>query len=85
VPTISETVSPDFEVNEWHGVLAPAGTPKDVVAVLNKEVNRALSVPEVTERLSTLGAERTGGPPERMGAFVGAEFARWKKVLKPVE
>src|SRR5262245_4757747 len=61
VPTISETVSPDFEVNEWHGVLAPAGTRKDVVAALNKEVNRALSVPEVRERLSTLGAEWTGG------------------------
>ena len=85
VPTISETVLPDFEVNEWHGVLAPAGTPKDIVALLNKELNRALAVPEVKERLSGLGAEPTGGPPERMVAFVRAEFARWKKVLKPVE
>jgi tripartite-type tricarboxylate transporter receptor subunit TctC len=84
VPTISETVLPDFEVNEWHGVLAPAGTPKEVVVMLNKEINRALAIPEVRERLSGLGAEPTGGTPEKMAAFVRAEFARWKKVLKPV-
>jgi tripartite-type tricarboxylate transporter receptor subunit TctC len=85
VPTISETVLPDFEVNEWHGVLAPAGTPREIVATLNKELNRALAITEVKERLSALGAEPTGGPPEKMAAFVRAEFARWKKVLKPVE
>jgi tripartite-type tricarboxylate transporter receptor subunit TctC len=85
VPTISETVLPDFEVNEWHGVLAPAGTPKEIVARLSREINRALAIPDVRERLSGLGAEPTGGPPEKMAAFVRAEFARWKKVLKPVE
>jgi tripartite-type tricarboxylate transporter receptor subunit TctC len=84
VPTISETVLPDFEVNEWHGVLAPAGTSKEIVAMLNKEINRALTIPEVRERLSGLGAEPTGGPPEKMAAFVRTEAARWKKVLKPV-
>ena len=85
LPAISETVQPGIEVNEWHGVFAPAGTPKDVVVVINREVNRALGVVEVKERLAALGAEPTGGPPERLDAFVRAESARWKKVLKPVE
>ena len=85
VPTIAESVLPGFEVNEWHGVLAPAGTPKEIVATLNREINRALSVPEVRERLSGLGADATGGGPEAMTAFVRTEAARWRKVLKPVE
>jgi len=85
VPTLAETVLPGFEVNEWHGVLAPAGTPRDVVAALNREINRALAVPEVRERLATLGAEPTGGTPEQMAAFVRTEAERWRKVLKPIE
>jgi tripartite-type tricarboxylate transporter receptor subunit TctC len=85
VPTIAEEVLPGFEVNEWHGVLAPAGIPKETVATLNREINRALGVAEVRERLSALGADATGGPPEAMTAFVKAEAARWRKVLKPIE
>ncbi|MBM3358052.1 MAG: tripartite tricarboxylate transporter substrate binding protein [Betaproteobacteria bacterium] len=85
VPTIAESVLPGFEVNEWHGVLAPAGTPKAVIAALNREINAALMVPAVRERLSSLGAEATGGTPETMAGFVKTEIERWKKVLKPVD
>ena len=85
VPTLAETVLPGFEVNEWHGVLAPAGTPREVIAILNREINRALSDPEVRNRLANLGAEPTGGTPQEMAAFVKAEAGRWRKVLKPVE
>jgi tripartite-type tricarboxylate transporter receptor subunit TctC len=85
VPTIAESVLPGFEVNEWHGVLAPASTPKEIVATLNREINRALMVPAVRERLSSLGAEPTGGTPEKMAGFMRTEIERWKKVLKPVD
>ena len=84
-PTLAETVAPGFAVNEWHGMLAPRGTPKHVVQLLNKELNAALTIPEVKERLGNLGAETNPGTPERMTEFVKAESERWKKVLKPVD
>lgn len=85
VPTIAESVLPGFEVNEWHGVLAPAGTPKEIITRINREINRALEAPAVRERLSSLGAVPTGGTPEQMAAFIKDEVERWKKVLKPID
>jgi len=85
VPTLAETVLPGFAVNEWHGVLAPAGTPAQIISVLNREINRALADPEVRNRLSSLGAEITGGTPQQMSEFVKTEAERWRRVLKPVE
>lgn len=84
-PTIAETVLPGFAVNEWHGVLAPIGTHKEIVLTLNREINRVLTIPEVRERLASLGAEPTGSTPEQMADFVRAEIERWKKVLKPID
>jgi tripartite-type tricarboxylate transporter receptor subunit TctC len=84
-PTISETILPGFAVNEWHGVLAPAGTPKNAIATVNRELNRVLAVPEVKERLAALGADAGGSTPEQMAAFVRTEVERWKKVLKAVD
>jgi tripartite-type tricarboxylate transporter receptor subunit TctC len=85
VPTVAETVVPGFEVNDWHGVIAPAGTPKEIVLTLNREMNRALALPDVKARLATIGAEPAGGTPEKMGALVRAEIGRWKSILKPVD
>ena len=85
VPTIAETAIPGFSVNEWHGIIAPAGTPKAIIAALNTEVNRALTVQEVKERLSNLGAEVAGGTPEQITEHARIEIARWKKILKPVD
>jgi tripartite-type tricarboxylate transporter receptor subunit TctC len=85
VPAIAEGVVPGFEVNDWHGVIAPAGTPKEIVNRLNDEINRALTLPEVRTRLSNIGAEPAGGPPEKMAELVRAELVRWKKVLKPLD
>jgi tripartite-type tricarboxylate transporter receptor subunit TctC len=84
-PTISETILPGFAVNEWHGVLAPAGTPKNAIAAVNRELNRVVALPEVKERLAALGADARGSTPEQMAAFVRTEVERWKKVLKPVD
>jgi tripartite-type tricarboxylate transporter receptor subunit TctC len=84
-PTLSETGLPGFAVNEWHGVIAPARTPKDVIARLNREINGVVTVPEVKDRLASLGADAKGSTPGEMAAFVNAEVARWKKVLKPID
>jgi tripartite-type tricarboxylate transporter receptor subunit TctC len=85
IATIAETVVPGFEVNDWHGVIAPAGISREIVYRLNTELNRALMVPEVRTRLANLGADAAGGPPEKMADLVRAELVRWKKVLKPLD
>jgi tripartite-type tricarboxylate transporter receptor subunit TctC len=84
-PTLAETVVPGFVVNEWHGVLAPRGTPRKIAQQLNAAVNSVLAIPEVQVRLASLGAELNASTPEQMTEFVKAENDRWKKVLKPVD
>ncbi len=85
VPTLGETVLPGFEFFEWHGVLAPGGTPREVINRLNGEINKIVAIPEVRERISGLGAEATGGTPAQMAQHVNAEIAKWRKVLKRVD
>jgi len=69
-------------VMSWYGLLAPAGTPAEVVRRLNAEVNRLLAEPAVRERLATLGAESTGGTPEQFAQAIRADTARWAQVVK---
>jgi len=85
VPTISETVLPGFQFSEWHGLLAAAGTPRAVIARINREVNKIVAIPEVRERIAGLGAEANGGTPEQMIEHVQSEMKKWAKVLKPVD
>jgi tripartite-type tricarboxylate transporter receptor subunit TctC len=82
VPTLVESGFPGFEVLSWYGILAPAGTPPDIVRKLNAEINRLLDMPDVRERLTTLGAEPTGGTPEQFAATIRTDTARWAKVVK---
>lgn len=82
VPTIAESGYPGFEASAWYGVLAPAGTPKPVVARLNAEILRALKIPEVRERLENVGFEIVGGTPEAFGAYMKSEIAKWARVVK---
>ncbi len=82
VPTVDEAGVPGFESFSWGGVMAPAGTPKDVIARLNAEIVKALRQPDVQERLQGLGAEIVGNSPEEFGAFVQAEIEKWAKVAK---
>jgi tripartite-type tricarboxylate transporter receptor subunit TctC len=84
-PTLAETVIPGFVVNEWHGVLTPRGTSRQIVQVLNREINSVLTLPAVRERLTSLGAEPNLSTPEQMTEFVKAESDRWKNVLKPID
>jgi tripartite-type tricarboxylate transporter receptor subunit TctC len=83
VPTISESGVPGFEDYEWQGIVAPAGTSREIIMRLNAEILRALTIPEVRERISGLGAEVIGGTPEQLTEFIKAEVARWAKAIKP--
>ena len=81
-PTFAEAGYPEFLVTVWWGVMAPAGTPKDVIDRLNKDIDASLATPELKKRLEDMGARVIGGPPERFRAFLSAEIARWAKAVK---
>jgi tripartite-type tricarboxylate transporter receptor subunit TctC len=82
LPTIAETGLPGFEVTNWIGLFAPAGTPREIVSRLNAEANRTMQQPEIRTRLTNEGAKFTARTPEEFGAFVKAEIAKWAKVVK---
>ena len=81
IPIIGETVK-GFATDTWYALLAPAGTPKDVVARLNASAVKALSAPDVKARLEKLGAEPVGNSPEEFRAMLVREQAVWTKVVK---
>ena len=81
VPTLKEQGLPDLEVETWYGMLAPAGTPGPVVAKLNADLNALLRQPDVRELLARQGMIPAGGTPERFGALIGKELARWSRVV----
>jgi tripartite-type tricarboxylate transporter receptor subunit TctC len=81
VPAMAEAL-PGFEVNSWYGLLAPAGTPREIVMRLNAEVGRTLRAPDARERLFSIGAEPLSQSPEEFAAFIAAEVAKWAKVVK---
>jgi tripartite-type tricarboxylate transporter receptor subunit TctC len=82
VPSLSEAGVKDFETVAWFGLLAPPGTPKDIVARLNGEVVKALAQPEMRQRLIDGGSEVIGNSPEEADRFLKAEMARWGAVVK---
>jgi tripartite-type tricarboxylate transporter receptor subunit TctC len=82
VPTVAESGLPGFEAIAWNGLLAPSGTPKEVVARLNAETRKALEVPEIRERFAAQGFAAAWSSPEKYGAFLDAEVDKWAKVVK---
>jgi tripartite-type tricarboxylate transporter receptor subunit TctC len=82
VPTIAEAGVPGYESVQWYGVLAPAGTPRDIVQRLYTEIAKALRAGDVRERLAADGAEPVGNTPEEFAAFIRAEIGKWAKVAK---
>ena len=81
VPTIAETL-PGFEATAWFAIVAPPGTPKNVVARLNADINEALRDPTVAKRLAGMSAEIVGGSLEQTSKYFQAEVERWLKVIK---
>ena len=82
VPTMSEAGVPGFEVNSWSGLLAPAGTSKEIIVRLNTEVARILRSTETRERLYSFGAEPIDNTPEEFAAYINSEFIKWAKVVR---
>jgi tripartite-type tricarboxylate transporter receptor subunit TctC len=82
LPTIAETGLTGYEASSWFGVLAPAGTPKDVIAKLNEAIVKALGTPDMQEKLSSQGAQPIGNSPAEFAAHIQAEIAKWAKVVK---
>lgn len=82
VATINESGFKGFDAVTWFGLLAPAGTPRDVVARLNAEFNKALQNPELRRRLGDEGADAVGGTPEQFAALIRDEIPRWGRVVR---
>jgi tripartite-type tricarboxylate transporter receptor subunit TctC len=82
VPTTGEAGMPSLLTENWYGMVAPAGTPKEIVAALNKAAVAALKDPDVVTKLSSQGAILVGDTPDEFRAFIGTETAKWAKVIK---
>jgi tripartite-type tricarboxylate transporter receptor subunit TctC len=82
VPSLSEAGVKDFEAVAWFGYAAPPGTPKDIVGRLNAEIVKALSIPEIRQRLVDGGSEVIANSPEAADKFLQSEIARWGAVVK---
>jgi tripartite-type tricarboxylate transporter receptor subunit TctC len=85
IPTVAESGVPGFEAATWFAVVAPAGTPRDIVLQLNAEVKRVLALPDVVQRFGDLGMSVNGGTPDELDAYIKAEIAKWAKVIKDAD
>jgi tripartite-type tricarboxylate transporter receptor subunit TctC len=82
VPTVAEQGFKDFETSQWYGILAPAGTPREIVKRLQEESLKALKSNSVTERFATDSAVGGGGPPEEFAAYIAQQQKIWKDIVQ---
>ena len=82
IPTVAETGLPGYEATAWQGVLAPAGTPREIIVKLNTEIVRVINLPEVRKQLADQGYEPAGTTPEQFGEYIKTEIAKWTRVIK---
>jgi tripartite-type tricarboxylate transporter receptor subunit TctC len=82
VPTVAESALPGYEASVWYGVVAPAGTPRDIVQRLNQEIARILANPTHHDRMTSADFEPTTSTPEQFAAFIRSETTKWAKVVK---
>jgi tripartite-type tricarboxylate transporter receptor subunit TctC len=82
VPTTTEAGMPDLRVENWYGMVAPAGTPPAIIATLNRIATEAMADPAVKEKLASQGAELIGDTPEHFRGFIETEIAKWAKVIR---
>jgi len=84
IPTIAEAGVPGYEAVQWFGVLAPAGTPREIIARLHKEVVRTVQTPDIRQKLVNDGADPVGSSPKEFAAFLRSETTKWAKVAKDI-
>ena len=82
LPTAAESGVPGYEVTSWNGILAPAGTPREIIARLNGELNKIIAAPDMKQRMIDNGFEPVGGTPEKFAEKIRAEIAKWAPVVK---
>jgi tripartite-type tricarboxylate transporter receptor subunit TctC len=82
VPTMSESGFPGFEATTWYGLVGPGKMPAAMAKRMNEDVNKALAMPDIIERLNASGAEDGGGTTEKFAEFMKVEQAKWAKVIK---
>ena len=82
IPTVAEAGVAGYELTVWFGLVAPAGTPREVVNKLNAEVTRILAMPDVRERFLAQGVEPVGSTPEQFGEHIRAQMAKWSRVVR---
>ena len=82
VPTTAEVGMPDLLIENWYGMIAPAGTPEQVVAEINRVANEAMNDPQVKQKLADQGLTVAGDTPEQFRAFIDSETKKWAKVMK---
>jgi tripartite-type tricarboxylate transporter receptor subunit TctC len=82
LPTVAESGIPGYDVTSWNGMLAPAGTPAEVISRLNAAYNKIMTDPEMQKRMIDNGYEPVGGTPAKFGEHIRAELAKWGPVVK---
>jgi tripartite-type tricarboxylate transporter receptor subunit TctC len=82
LPTVAEAGVPGYESGVWFGLMAPAGTPKDIIARINADAMKGMKSPEFTKRMTDLGYNIVPGTPEQMAEMIKAEIARWTPIVK---
>jgi len=85
VPTVAESGYPGFNVAEWVGIFAPAGTPAPIVEKLNNAINQTLKHPDVVARFKSLGADIVGGPPSALDTYFRSEVNKWTRLAEQVK
>ena len=82
VPTVAEQGFKDFDVSTWYGVFAPAGTPKEIVAAVNAEINKLLATPEMKDAIHAQGAEPQAMTPDQFGTQLKADYQKWRGIVQ---
>lgn len=82
LPTVAESGLPGYEAGSWYGVVAPAKTPRAIIARLHAEIIKVLALPEVRDRLVSQGIDPVGHTPDQFAAYIRAEILKWAKIIK---
>jgi tripartite-type tricarboxylate transporter receptor subunit TctC len=82
VPTLAEAGVPDQESDTMQGVLAPTGTPEPIIAVLHREIDKAMTEPEVAQKMAALGFEKIASTPDEFARRIRADIPKWAKVIQ---
>ncbi len=82
MPTFAEAGMPSFEISVWFGMLAPAGTPKEIIDKLSTEIAKIIAIPDIKEKLASLGMHPFTSTPEQFASLIKADSAKYAKVIK---